>query len=70
MAAEKAFRQGISAFSSHFSDMVQPDQFGNFGNCSPLSQGGLRVMQFDHFGGISGERDLDGDERVVSESLH
>ena len=39
-------------------------------NCSPLLGCGLGVVQFDHVGGLSGKRDLDGDERIVPECRH
>ena len=39
-------------------------------NCSPLGSSGLCVVHLYHVGGVSGERDLDGDERVVSECRH
>ena len=42
----------------------------HFCNCSPLLGGRVSIVQLDHVGGLSGKRDLDGDEGIVSERGH
>ncbi len=37
---------------------------------SPVLGSGLRIVQFEDFDGFTHERDLDGDERAVSECCH
>lgn len=38
--------------------------------CSPLSGGAFGVVLLDHVGGVSDQRDLDGDEGVIAECCH
>ena len=48
----------------------EPLEINKFRNCPPLLGVEFVFVHLDHVCGVSGQSDLDGDERIVAERRH